>query len=207
MSIADRGGFETLTMRSVAKALGVAPMALYRHVANKEDLVDGMVDAVFAEVTLPERSTDWRGEMLRRTRSMREVLARHPWAIALMESRAKGGPATLRHHDAVIASLRRGGLSLEQTAHAYSLIDSYVYGFALEEANLPFRPGDDVGKMATEILAQFPKDTYPNLAAFTFGHVMQPGYDYGAEFEYGIGLLLDGLERVRATGERPVTRR
>ena len=131
--------------------------------------------------------------MRHRAISARRVLARHPWATPLMESRTNPGPATLRHHDAVIGTLRRAGFSIELTAHAYSLLDSYVYGFALEEASLPFNP-ETAPEITEAIVAQFPSDEYPYLAELATEHVLQPGYDYGNEFEFGIDLILDGLE-------------
>lgn len=198
MARADERGTETPTMRELAQALGVAPMALYRHVANKEDLVDGLIDLVFSEIALPSSAADWKTPMRQRAISAREVLLRHPWAIGLMESRTNPGSATLRHHDAVIGSLRQGGFTVAMAAHAYSLLDSYIYGFALQQKNLPF-DASNVAEMAKSMLKQFPADEFPHLAELTFEHVMKPGYDYGDEFEYGLDLILDGLARVRGT--------
>lgn len=196
---ADTGGLATLTMRILADGLGVAPMALYRHVANKEDLVDGMVDAVFAEIDLPAGGADWKRSMRGRAASLRAVLARHRWAIGLMESRIHPGPANLRHHDAMIGSLRQAGFSMAMTAHAYALLDSYIYGFASTQLNLPFDASDDVGGMAQQMLQGVAED-YPNLTAFAVEHVMKPGYDFAREFAYGLELILEGLERLRADG-------
>jgi len=192
---ADTGGFEALSMRKLAEELDVAPMALYRHVANKDDLVDGMVDIVFGEVELPRAGADWRTTMRRRAISLRDVLARHRWAIGLMESRVHPGPANLRHHDAVLGSLRAGGFDVAMAAHAYSLLDGYIYGFALTKMNLPFETAEEVGEVAQGMLEPFPLNAYPNLMEILTEHVMQPGYDYGDEFEYGLDLILDGLER------------
>lgn len=194
---ADKEGLAELTMRTVAAALGVAPMALYRHVANKEDLIDGMVDAVFAEVALPSRGADWRAAMRKRATSLRDALARHRWANGLMESRARAGAATLRHHDAMIGSLRDAGFSMKMTAHAYSLIDSYIYGFALTQMSLPFEPGADLGALAKEMLRPFGEE-FPNLAAFAMEHVAKPGYDFAKEFEFGLQLVLDSLDGLRS---------
>jgi AcrR family transcriptional regulator len=196
---ADAGGLEALTMRKLAEELGVAPMALYRHVANRDDLVDGMVDVVFGEIDLPSSSDDWRAAMRQRAISVRDVLSRHRWAIGLMESRANPGPANLRHHDAVIGSLRAAGFDMATVAHAYSLLDSYIYGFALTKMNLPFESGDDVAEIAQTMLEPFPVDEYPNLVAFITEHAMKPGYDYADEFEYGLDAILDGLERALAS--------
>jgi AcrR family transcriptional regulator len=196
---ADAGGLEALSMRTLAEALGVAPMALYRHVANRDDLIDGMVDVVFGEIDLPSTDGDWRAAMRRRAGSVRDILSRHRWAIGLMESRVNPGPANLRHHDAVIGSLRAGGFDMALVAHAYSVLDGYIYGFALTRMNLPFESGDDVATMAETMLEPFAVDAYPNLVAFITEHAMKPGYDFGDEFEHGLDLILDGIERAGRT--------
>ena len=135
--------------------------------------------------------------MRRRAISLRDALLRHRWAIGLMESRRNPGPANLRHHDAVIGNLRAAGFDMAMAAHAYSLLDAYIYGFALTKMNLPFETAADVAEMAQTMLEPFPLDEYPNLVAFITEHAMKPGYDFGDEFEYGLDLVLDGLERVR----------
>jgi AcrR family transcriptional regulator len=199
VALADEGGIGSLTMRKLGQALGVEAMSLYNHVANKDALLDGMVDEVFAEIDLPSGDAGWKVAMRQRAASAREALGRHPWAIGLMESRRTPGPANLRHHDAVLACLRQAGFPLALTAHAYSLLDSYVYGFALEEASLPFDTPEETVEVAQEIMEAFPTDAYPYLAEFAVDHVLQPGYDYGDEFLYGLDLILDGLERALAT--------
>ena len=186
-------------MRTLAEELEVAPMALYRHVANKDDLVDAMIDIVFGEIDLPPAGADWKTAMRRRVISVRDVLSRHRWAIGLMESRRNPGPANLRHHDAVIGRLRAAGFDIEMAAHAYSLLDSYIYGFALTKMNLPFDTSEEVAQVAESMLQPFPVNEYPNLVEFITEHAMKPGYDYGDEFEYGLDLILDGLERDRNT--------
>ena len=196
VALADASGIASLSMRKLGDALGVEAMSLYNHVANKDELLDGMVDLVFAEIDLPP-DAGWKAAMRQRAVSARHTLARHPWAIGLMESRTSPGPATLRHHDAVLGSLRSAGFSLALAAHAFSVLDSYIYGFALQEANLPFGTAEETAEVAQMILAQFPTDEYPHLAELTVGHVLQPGYDYGNEFEFGLDLILDGLERAR----------
>jgi AcrR family transcriptional regulator len=192
---ADRGGLEALTMRGLAEVLGVAPMALYRHVANKDDLVDGLIDLVFAEIDLPPEGADWKTAMRKRAVSLRDVLSRHRWAIGLMESRRSPGPANLRHHDAVIGSLRHGGFSIGMAAHAYSVLDGYIYGFALTKMNLPFQTTEEIADVAQEMLRPFAFGEYPYLVEIMTDHVMRPGYDYADEFEYGLDLILRGLER------------
>lgn len=195
--LADSGGIESLTMRKLGVELGVEAMSLYNHVANKSDLLDGMVDSVFGQIDLSPAGTDWRTSMRQRAESLRQVLSRHPWATALMESRTTPGPATLRHHDYVIGTLRGAGFSLEMTAHAFSLMDSYIYGFALQQNNLPPN-AEGTAQLAQQIMAQFAADQYPHLSELTVGHVLQPGYDYADEFAFGIDLILDGLERALA---------
>ena len=197
VALADASGSETLSMRKLGEALGVEAMSLYNHVANKEDLLDGMIDVVFAEIDLPTGWADWRAAMRQRAISARRVLSRHGWAIGLMESRSSPGRATLRHHDAVIGCLRDAGFSIELAAHAFSVLDSYIYGFALQERSLPFPTPEQTADLAQDILASFPADRYPHLAELTARHVLQPGYDYGDEFEFGLDLILDGLERIR----------
>jgi len=198
---ADAGGIESLSMRKLGEELGVEAMSLYTHVANKDDLLDGMTDAVFAEIELPSEGVDWRTAMRDRAISTRSVLARHPWATPLMQSRTHPGPATLRHHDTVIGTLRRAGFSIALTAHAFSALDSYIYGFALQQTSLPFETGEETAELAEAIMAPFEAGQYPHLTELTVEHVLLPGYDYGHEFEFGIDLLLDGLERAvgRAT--------
>ncbi len=195
---ADAGGLDALTMRSLAVMLGVAPMALYRHVANKDDLIDAMVDVVFSEIGVPSGGGDWKTSMRRRAIAIRDALVRHRWAVGLMESRRTPGPANLRHHDAVIGRLRAAGFNVEMAAHAYSLLDAYIYGFALTKLNLPFETAEDIGEVAQSMLEPFPANEYPNLVEFLAEHVMQPGYEYGDEFEYGLDVILDGLDRMGA---------
>ncbi len=199
MALADEGGIESLSMRKLGQALGVEAMSLYHHVANKEDLLDGVVGLVVDELEVPSIADDWRTAMRGRAVSFRAVLARHRWAIGLVDSRTSPGPATLRHHDAVLACLRTAGFSVELAAHAFAVLDSYIYGFALQERNLPFEGGEQTAELAEAILAQLPADEYPHLVELTVDHVLQPGYDFGNEFAFGLDLVLDGLERARRT--------
>jgi AcrR family transcriptional regulator len=199
VAFADENGIGSLSMRKLGEVLGVEAMSLYNHVANKEELLDGMVDLVFSEIDLPSGGADWRPAMRQRAVSARQALSRHRWAIGLMESRTSPGPATLRHHDTVIGSLREAGFSVGMAAHAFSVLDSYIYGFALQQASLPFETGEETAELAQAILMQMPPDEYPHLTELTVEHVLQPGYDYGDEFEFGLDLVLDGLERARDT--------
>lgn len=198
VDLADRSGFDSLTMRRLGEELGVEAMSLYNHVANKSDLLDGMIDIVFGEIDLPTEESDWRAAMRRRAMSAREVLAHHPWAIGRMESRTTPGPATLAHHDKVLGILRAAGFSVALAAHAYSVLDSYIYGFALQAPSLPFDTGQDTGRDAAKvtqaIMARFTSGQYPHLTEMAVEHILQPGYDYANEFEFGLDLILDGLE-------------
>ena len=205
VALADREGVGSLSMRRLARELGVEAMSLYHHVAGKPALLDGMVDLVFGEIELPVADGDWKAAMRRRAVSAREVLARHPWAIAMMESRRTPGPANLRHHDAVLGCLRQAGFPVALTAHAYSILDAYIYEFALQEASLPFDTAEETAEVAAGITEAFPADAYPHLTELAVEHVLQPGYDYGDEYAFGLELILDGLERLAAAGpaERP----
>ena len=206
IAIADAAGIGALTIRSLAQELGVKPMAIYYHVANKSEILDGIVDLIFAEIELPAPDGDWRSELIRRANSARQVLSRHHWAIGLMDSRKSPGPATLRHHDAVLGTLRGAGFSVKMTAHAYALLDSYVYGFALQEAALPFQ-GTDTGADVTEpIMERFRSDQYPHLVEMATEYILQPGYDFGDEFQFGLGVILDALTR-SLPDNAPVSRR
>jgi len=200
VEVADAGGLAALTIRSLARELGVKPMSVYYHVANKDEILDGIIDMVFAEIELPAIGGAWQAEIRRRAISTRRVLRRHPWAIGLMESRSAPGPATLRHHDAVIGTLRRAGFSVAMTAHSYALLDAYVYGFALQEAALPFKGPDTVAEVAEPIMQGFSAAEYPHLVELATQHVLRPGYDFGEEFEFGLELILDALTKAAADG-------
>lgn len=206
LELADAEGVAALSMRKLAARLGVEAMSLYHHVANKDDILDGMVDAVFAEIELPRENEAWRPAMRRRAESARAALARHPWAAALLDSRAHPGPATLRHHDAVVGCLRRNGFGVALAAHAFSVLDSYIYGFALQEAALPFAGPDELQEVADGIFDADTAETYPHLAELATEHALQPGYHHGDEFVWGLELILAGLEQalaavVGSTGE------
>ncbi|HEY7594460.1 MAG TPA: TetR/AcrR family transcriptional regulator [Actinophytocola sp.] len=199
VDLADRDGFDSLTMRRLGEELGVEAMSLYNHIANKSDLLDGMIDIVFGEIELPAKDPGWRTAMRRRAISARAALSRHPWAVGRMESRTTPGPATLAHHDKVLGILRAAGFSVALAAHAYSVLDSYIYGFALQAPSLPFDTGRDTGRdsvaVTQAIMARFTSGQYPHLTEMAVEHVLQPGYDYANEFEFGLDLILDGLEK------------
>jgi AcrR family transcriptional regulator len=198
VELADAEGIDAVTMRRLAQTLGVEAMSLYHHVANKSDILDGMVDLVFAEIELPDERDAWVQAMTGRAKSVRAALTRHRWAVGLMESRSSPGPASLRHHDAVIGCCRRSGFSVEMTAHAFSLMDSYIYGFVLQEISLPFDDGDDLGDMIDTMLPPSVADTYPYLVELASEFVLRPGYSYGDEFEFGLRLILVALDALRS---------
>jgi AcrR family transcriptional regulator len=193
--LADREGIDALTMRRLGQELEVEAMSLYNHVADKGDIVDGIVDLVFSEIDVPSGRAGWKTSMRRRARSAHDTLVRHPWASSLMQSRPNPGPATLRHHDAVIGCLRKAGFTIHMAAHAFSVLDSYVYGFAQQQQNLTYTTPEEATVIAENILRQLPADDYPHLAEMIVEHALQPGYDYAAEFKFGLELILNGLER------------
>ncbi|KAA8883028.1 TetR/AcrR family transcriptional regulator [Nocardia colli] len=196
--VADRGGVEAITMRRVAQELGVEAMSLYHHVPNKDAILDGVVDVVFAAIDLPTPpAPDWRAAIRTRACSARKVLSQHRWALGLMDSRRNPGPATLRHHNAVLGVLREAGFTLPAAAHAISLIDSYIGGYVLQEASLPMTTPTDVEEVAAEILEHLPPEQFPYLREMITDHALQPGYDHTAEFDYGLDLILDALEARR----------
>jgi len=209
VALADTAGIDSLTMRKLGQELEVEAMSLYNHVANKDDILDGMVDLVFGEIELPPDQAEWKPAMRKRAISAHEALLRHPWATSLMQSRTNPGPATLTHHDAVLGSLRRAGFTLVMAAHAVSVIDGYVYGFALQQINIPLQSPEQVAEVGENLLRQL-AGQYPHLAEMIVEHALKPGYDYAQEFEFGLDMILDGLERYRVdpaarprSGDRP----
>jgi AcrR family transcriptional regulator len=208
MQLADRGALESLTMRKLADELGVGVMSLYYYVPNKDELIGGMVELVFSEIELPSTDVEWKTAMRRRALSTRAALNRHRWAVGLMESQEMPGPASIRLHDAVLGCLREAGFSLDLTIQAYSLIDAYIYGFALQEKTVPFDSAEDAAAIAQEQVRQLEAqaqeqqlaalaDEYPYIAEVVAGHVAKVGYDFGHAFEYGLDLILDALEQRR----------
>ncbi|WP_104081677.1 TetR/AcrR family transcriptional regulator [Cryobacterium sp. Y11] len=197
--LADREGVDGLSMRRLAGALGAGAMSLYHYVASKEELLDAMVDLVFEEIELAPEGTDWQSAMRRRAISARQVLARHPWAIGLMESRTSAGPANLRHHEAVTACLRKAGFPVLMATHANWLLDSYVYGFALHAASVPFDTTDEFADMAENVfLPQLPPDEFPYLNE-SAAALIAAGYDPAEEFIFGLDLVLAALEPLRVS--------
>ncbi len=210
VELAQRDGIESLTMRKLADELGAGAMSLYHYVPNKDVLLDGMVDLVFGEIEPPSTDDDWRTAMRRRAISTREALNRHRWAVGLMESRTTPGLAGLRLHNAVLGCLREAGFSIEMAIHAYSVQDAYIYGFALQEKSLPFESAEESAAVAEEQVREFAEladerqfgalaEEFPYLAEVVAGHVAKVGYDFAAEFEYGLDLILDALDKRRDT--------
>src|SRR5215213_4004675 len=194
VGLAAREGIESLSMRKLANELGAGAMSLYHYVPNKERLLDGMVDIVFGEIELPPPDVHWKTALRRRAIATREVLNRHRWAVGLMESRATPGPASFRVHDAVLGYLREGGFSIEMTIQAYSVLDAYIYGFALQEKTVPFDDAQEGAAVASEQARQFAEkaaeeqsptmaEEFPYLAEVVAGHVAKVGFDFAAAFE------------------------
>jgi AcrR family transcriptional regulator len=200
VALADERGLESLTMRALGERLGIEAMSLYHYVANKDELLDGIVEVVFGEIELPTTDVDWRTAMRRRAISTREALARHRWAVGLLQTRTSPGPANFRLVNAVLGCLRAAGFSVANAAHAYSAQDAYIYGFALQEKTLPVDTPGELAEAAENIRRQFSADEYPHIAETITEHVTKSGYDFADEFEFGLDLILDGLERLRGTG-------
>jgi AcrR family transcriptional regulator len=200
MAFLDQHGIAALSMRKLGQSLGVEAMSLYNHVASKDDLLDGIVETVVGEIDLPAEGGHWRAEMRRRAVSAREVLTRHPWATMVMETRPGTGQAAMRYYDAVIGCLRNAGFSIALAAHAFSVLDSYIYGFVLQETGMPFETEEELADVAGVILRQLPAEEYPHFYEMITEHALQPGYSYAAEFEFGLDLILDGLERMLDDG-------
>ena len=191
--IADDEGLEAVTMRRLARELGVEAASLYHHVNGKSQILDALVDLVAAEIEAPVPSANWRTAITQRAHNTRAGLRRHAWAVSLMASRTSPGPATLGLLETGIRCFREGGFSVRQAAHAISVVDSYVHGFVLQEVNLPFRDESELAALTGAIMETFPASEFPYLFELTVQHVLQPGYDYGKEFDTGLEVVLDGV--------------
>jgi AcrR family transcriptional regulator len=195
VALADRDGLGSLTMRRLGRELGVEAMSLYKHVANKDEILDGIIELVVGEIEIPEPGSDWKTAMRIRAASARQVLRRHPWAIGLFESRGAFGPAIMRYLDAIIASLRAGGFSAETTGHAFSLLDSYVYGHVIQE--ISFETSKELGQATQPILEHLQGEQYPHLAELVTLQNETSAFDYDTEFEFGLDLILGALDIIR----------
>lgn len=198
MQLADHEGLAELSMRRLASELGVEAMSLYHHFANKEAILSGMVDLVFAQIELPAAGGDWRIALRRRMASLRDVLIRHRWALRILESQRAPGATTIAHHDAVLGCLRAAGFSIDLAGHAFAVLDSYVFGFVHTELSLPMQGPEETVEVAGSILASIPEGMFPHLVEFARARVLRPGYAYANEFPFGLELILDALERARA---------
>jgi AcrR family transcriptional regulator len=198
IQLADREGVDGLSMRRLAAVLGAGAMSLYHYVASKEELLDAMIDVVYDQIELPADDTDWQSAMRQRALSARHVLAQHPWAISLMESRTAPGRANLRHHEAVGACLRRAGFSVMMATRAHWMLDSYVYGSALQDASLPFDTAEELAGMAESVyLPQIPADEYPHLHEAAVA-LVTAGHDPETQFVFGLDVILAALEPYRS---------
>lgn len=199
--LADREGVHGLSMRRLANELGAGAMSLYHYVASRDELLDAMVDVVFEEIELLSGGGDWQSAMRRQAVSTRQALARHPWAISLMESRTTPGPANLRYREAFTACLRTAGFSIVMATHANWLLNSYVYGYALQEASLPFDTADGLVEMTADVyLPQIPPEEFPYLNESAMA-LAAGGYDPADEFLFGLDLILAALEPLRESGD------
>jgi AcrR family transcriptional regulator len=191
--VADAGGVAAVTMRSVAKILGVEAMSLYYHVANKDALLDSLADWVFEQITLPDVEDNWRIGMVARAHSARSVLSKHPWALGMLESRPTPGEKLLRHHDSVLGCLLRGGMTPVLAAHAFSAIDSYIFGFVLNEASLSSEPENSEHEGFSAAVAK-QAEKYPNMALIAMAAMNDFNFTFEDEFDYGLSLILDGFD-------------
>ena len=202
VDLADRDGLGALTMRRLGAALGVEAMSLYKHVANKEAILDGVVELIVGQIEIPHAGADWKQAMRRRACSAREVLAGHSWAIGLLESRGLLGPATMRYLDAILGNLRSAGFSLEDAVHALWLLDSYVYGHVIQEASLsPANTSSPGAEPTASVLEQAAMAEYPYLVEVA-EHARRSDYSVDREFGYGLDLILDALEQAATPAGR-----
>jgi AcrR family transcriptional regulator len=198
VALADVGGIEALSMRRLAKELGVEAMSLYNHVANKDEILDGIIDLVVGEIDHPSDGVDWKTAIRRSAISSRDVLLRHRWASKLWMSRQGGGRARLRHADWTLKTLREAGFSKDLIYHAFHILDAHVLGFTALQLSIPHR-GEDLAGMATTFLQQLPADEYPDFVEHVMQH-LEPHHGDEGGFELGLDLILDGLERLRDAG-------
>lgn len=198
LRLADEGGLEALSMRKVAQELGVKAMSLYNHVANKDDMIDGIMDMVISEIELPRFDLDWKTAMRQRALSAHEVLLTHPWAAMAIMSRINVGTAMLRYVDTTIGCLREAGFSWEMADHAWNAIDSHIYGFTLQELNFPVE-ATAYAETAESFISYIPPDQYPYMHQLSL-YIIDGRYDGLHDFEFGLDFILEGLDRLRERG-------
>ena len=192
VDLADREGLGALTMRRLGAELGVEAMSLYKHVANKEEILDRIVELVVGEIEIPSEGAAWKEAMRQRAISARAVLSRHSWAIGLLEARGATGHTAVRYLDAILGNLRSAGFSIENAAHAFWLLDSFVYGHVIQETSLPFGTSEEMIESTGSIREQITTDEYPHVAEIG-EHALKSGFSVDREFEFGLELILDAL--------------
>jgi AcrR family transcriptional regulator len=196
--LADEGGFESLTMRRLGQELGVQAMSLYNHVANKDDIHDGIVDMVMDEVEVPANETDWKAAIRQSAISHHDALLRHRWAAGLMMATPRVSRPRMRWMEWLLQTLREAGFSANMTHHAYHALDSHIMGFTLWQVSFPFETREELLDLAEDFLKEIPADEYPYVIEHAQEHLAEPNPDEPNEFEFGLDLILDGLERIRA---------
>lgn len=194
LALADAAGTEVLTMRRLGQELGVEAMSLYKHVANKDAILDGIVDLVVGEIALPHPRNGWKSAMRRRGISAHQVLMRHRWACPLIMSRINTGPAMMTYVDATLGTLRAAGFSVQLADHAWTAMDSHVYGHTMQRLTSPIEP-QDYGEAAREHAPKIPPGAYPHLTELAI-HVAEGHYNGIVDVTFGLELILDGLERL-----------
>ncbi len=195
--LADEVGFESLTMRRLGQELGVQAMSLYNHVANKDDIRDGIVDLVLSEIEVPSNDTDWKAAVRQSAISAHEAFLRHPWACSLMMSTTGVSPARLHWMESLLGTLRHAGFSADLTHHAYHALDSHITGFTLWQVSFPFKTHEELADLAENFRRELPAHEYPYVAEHVEQHLAEPTPDDPSEFEFGLDLILDGLARIR----------
>ena len=200
IDFADHNGIESLSMRKLARELGVEAMTLYYYVASKKDLLEGMADLVAEEIELPSGDVDWREATRRRAASAHEVLARHHWASPLW-MRVMIGPARMRYMDFALSVYRRAGLDPQSTELAFHAVENHIVGYTIQEVDFPLET-DDLAAMAKSFLETLPKEEFPHLAEHVEQHLTHESIG-GGDFEFGLELLLDGIERIRTEPAEP----
>ncbi len=199
IALADRGGIESLSMRKLGQELGVEAMSLYNHVANKDDIEDGIVEIVLAEIEVPPDGVDWKTALRQTAVSSHDVFVRHRWACSLMMRRPRVSPARMHWMESVLRTLREAGFSADMTHHAYHALDSHITGFTLWQVSMPFETKEELDELAVGFLREIPADEYPYVIEHAHQHLEPASPDGTSEFEFGLDLILDGLERLRDT--------
>ena len=197
LALADDGGIESLSMRKLGQQLGVEAMSLYNHVANKDDIEDGIVEIVLGEIEVPSDGADWKAALRQTAISSHEVFVQHRWACSLLMRRARVSPARMRWMEAVLRTLREAGFSADMTHHAYHALDSHITGFTLWQVSMPFETKEELVDLAEGFLREIPADEYPYVIEHAHQHLEPASPDGATEFEFGLELILDGLERLR----------